>query len=260
MAARAGRTQQMSLTQELVALCERPEPEIEGDSRFTPITAEALAALTGKLMLELGDRDLRVFAYGSLIWKPTFEHVEVRSGILHGWHRSFCLEMVSWRGTPQQPGLMMALDRGGQCKGAVYRLAHEERDTSIGDLLEREIGSIEDLVMVRWGQVEIPAGTVRSLVFWAGPTGLGVSRKLPLQDVAYVLARACGYVGSNAGYLYNTVAKLEEFGIRDRNLWTLQRLVADEIRSLHGKGVEIPGQSGCSTAVETCPPGCQSSR
>jgi len=49
-----------------------------------------------------------------------------------------------------------------------------------------------------------------------------------------VLARACGHVGSGAEYLYNTVSHLEEFGIRDRNLWRLQQLVADEIRSIHG--------------------------
>lgn len=234
MAARSSQNRQMSLTQELVALCERPEPVIGGDPRFTPISVEAREKLAEKLLIELGDGELWVFAYGSLIWKPSFEHVEERSGLLHGWHRSFCLELVSWRGTPEQPGLMMALDRGGQCRGVVYRLAHDQRNKAVHALLEREITTVEDIVMVRWGHVETPVGAVLSLVFWAGPTGIGVSRKLPLQAVARVLARACGYAGSNASYLYKTVVKLEEFGIRDRNLWALQKLVADEIRSLHG--------------------------
>jgi cation transport protein ChaC len=72
---------------------------------------------------------------------------------------------------------------------------------------------------------------VRALVFWAGPKGDGIASKLPLERVAWVLARACGHVGSCASYLYNTVAKLEEFGIHDRNLWRLQELVAEEIHS-----------------------------
>ncbi|TIW30865.1 MAG: gamma-glutamylcyclotransferase, partial [Mesorhizobium sp.] len=66
----------------------------------------------------------------------------------------------------------------------------------------------------------------------------------PLENVARVLARACGHVGSGAEYLYNTVSHLEEFGIRDRNLWRLQELVADEIRSIHGR---TPGMGLLST-------------
>jgi Uncharacterized protein involved in cation transport len=56
--------------------------------------------------------------------------------------------------------------------------------------------------------------------------------KLPLIRVAQILARACGHIGSDAAYLYQTVSKLEELGIRDRNLWRLQELVADEILSI----------------------------
>ncbi|TIT47693.1 MAG: gamma-glutamylcyclotransferase, partial [Mesorhizobium sp.] len=61
----------------------------------------------------------------------------------------------------------------------------------------------------------------------------------PLENVARVLARACGHVGSGAEYLYNTVSHLEAFGIRDRNLWRLQELVAKEIRSIHGRAPEM---------------------
>ena len=55
---------------------------------------------------------------------------------------------------------------------------------------------------------------------------------LPLEQVAHILARACGHWGSGAQYLHQTVSKLEEFGIHDENLWKLQELVAEEIRSL----------------------------
>ena len=58
----------------------------------------------------------RVFAYGSLIWKPEIAHVGDQPGRLRGWHRAFCLRQVRFRGTPDAPGLMMTLDRGGQCR------------------------------------------------------------------------------------------------------------------------------------------------
>src|SRR5262249_39385807 len=62
----------------------------------------------------------RLFAYGSLIWKPEIEHVGEQLGVAQGWHRAFCFRMPRYRGTPEQPGLMMALDRGGQCRGVLY--------------------------------------------------------------------------------------------------------------------------------------------
>lgn len=88
--------------------------------------------------------------------------------------------------------------------------------------------------MVRWITVATEPGKLRALVFWAGPKqGNGISPKLPLEEVASVLARACGHAGSCAEYLYNTVSHLEALGIRDRNLWRLQRLVANEVVRIH---------------------------
>ncbi|TKB73566.1 MAG: gamma-glutamylcyclotransferase, partial [Mesorhizobium sp.] len=68
--------------------------------------------------------------------------------------------------------------------------------------------------------------------------------KQPLEKVARVLARACGHVGSGAEYLYNTISHLEEFGIRDRNLWRPQKLVANEIKSIHGRALDVGLLSG----------------
>ena len=72
------------------------------------------------------------------------------------------------------------------------------------------------------------------MVFYAGPTGDGIFLKLPLDKVAGILARACGHIGSCAEYLFQTVLHLEQHGIRDRNLWRLQELVAAEIKLIHG--------------------------
>jgi len=222
----------MSLTPDLVALCARPEVDPGPDPDWTPLGDEGYAALTDRLLEESGDVPLWIFAYGSLIWKPVFEAVEKRRGTAYGWHRSFCLEIKAWRGSPAQPGLMMALDRGGRCDGVAFRLPEQDRSGQIEAMLRREVSAVEDIGTIRWLPVETTDGPVRALAFWAGPAGRGVARKLPPEEVAWVLARACGHVGSCAEYLYNTVTHLEDHGIRDRNLWRLQHLVADEIRSI----------------------------
>jgi len=221
----------MSLTPELVARCERSEPDPGPNPGFTAIEPKELDTLTTRLLDDLADEDLWLFTYGSLIWKPNFSFAELRRGTIHGWHRSFCLEQTRWRGTPHQPGLMMALERGGSCSGVAFRLPDGEKREHIRNLVGREITMREDLGMVRWVTVRTDTGPVRALVFWAGPKGDGIALKLPLERVAWVLARACGHVGSCASYLYNTVTKLEEFGVHDRNLWRLQELVAEEIRN-----------------------------
>ncbi|RWH73703.1 gamma-glutamylcyclotransferase [Mesorhizobium sp.] len=224
---------QMSLTPELVALCHREEIDPGPSGEWTQLGDDDFGALATRLAGEADEGPLWVFAYGSLIWKPAFESVEQQRASAHGWHRSFCLDLVRWRGSAAQPGLMMALERGGRCDGVIYRLPEGEKPAQIERLLRREIDDHEAVVSVRWVPVRAAQGRLRALGFWVGVTGRGTSLGQPLEKVAWVLARACGHVGSGAEYLYNTVCHLETFGIHDRNLWRLQQLVADEIRSIH---------------------------
>src|SRR5262245_9907690 len=95
----------LCLTPELINLCERPGLSPTPDPRWTPLEPGSQERLTNRLTAELGDHELWIFGYGSLIWSPTFSHVEKRTGTAHGWHRSFCIELTDWRGTPDQPGL-----------------------------------------------------------------------------------------------------------------------------------------------------------
>ncbi|WP_352876607.1 gamma-glutamylcyclotransferase [Mesorhizobium sp. M1396] len=78
----------------------------------------------------------RLFAYGSLIWKPEIEHIGEQVGLARGWHRAFCFRMTRFRGTPEQPGLMMALDRGGQCSGVLYNLPEDNLERQFGKLFD----------------------------------------------------------------------------------------------------------------------------
>ncbi|MBS9722546.1 gamma-glutamylcyclotransferase [Tianweitania sp. BSSL-BM11] len=223
----------MTLTPELVALSVRPEPELGPEPGLTLLTDDELEALARRYDAECGSDPLWVFAYGSLIWKPDFDATAHMRASAYGWHRSFCLTMRAWRGTPQQPGLMMAMERGGRCDGVIYRIAEDNRPAQIRRMLFRELRFRQNAHMIRWITVDTAEGKKRVMAFWAGPSGPQTQRKLPLPDVAFILARACGHAGSCAEYLYNTVAHLEAFGIHDRNLWRLQDLVAQELKALH---------------------------
>lgn len=226
----------MQLTAALVACCHRvvddPGPGSEQDDYFTDadyhniVDSVLAAAPAGGFWL---------FAYGSLIWKPEVPVVEKRLAIAQGWHRAFSMKIEHYRATPDQPGYMMCLDRGGNCKGVALRLPEENLPHHLYKLLYREIGSHEALEAARWINVATDAGPLRALTFYAAPVRLPSYKPgRPLSEIAYALARACGHWGSGAEYLRNTVAHLQELGIEDDNLWQLQELVAEEIVRLHG--------------------------
>ncbi len=223
---------QMALTEELVALVERIEPDPGPAPGIADPTEDELHALAAGLLEAHRPEPLWLFAYGSLIWKPEVEHIEHVPATATGWHRRFCMQLNRWRGTNEVPGLMMALDRGGSCAGVAYRLPDDDHHGQIVRLLMRETDGNPATNVPRWISVATPRGPARALTFVASPRGPRYAGRLPLPEVARTVARAAGHWGSGAQYLYNTVRHLEEYGIRDRNLWALQALVAEEIRRL----------------------------
>jgi glutathione-specific gamma-glutamylcyclotransferase len=223
----------MSLTADLVALCHRdvPEPPRNPDLvRFSDADYNRAAA---EVLARLGDDPIWVFAYGSLVWKPASDIAEQRLGTAFGWHRSFCIEMRSWRGSPEQPGLMMALRQGGSCTGVAQRPLGDDRHEVMVKLLRREIGGPMGYAALRLIDIHADDGPRRALCFYAEPPEVADRPELPIEKVASILARACGHVGSGAEYLFRTVEALQAVGIHDPHLWQLQRLVANEIRTIH---------------------------
>lgn len=219
----------MSLTEELVSRVERTEPDPGPDPGTTDHTPEEFQALALAFLARRPPGDLWLFAYGSLIWNPELDHEESRRALARGWHRSFCLKLTRWRGTREVPALMLALDRGGSCAGMVYRLSETDTVGQVAKLLERELDGNPPTNIPRWIRVTTPSGPVTAMAFVADPQGRAYTGRLPLEQVAHVVARAAGHWGSSAQYAWRTIAKLEESGIRDSSLWRLQKLVAAEI-------------------------------
>lgn len=224
----------MALTAELVALCERPVADPGPRPGITHFDDAGFAAMAARLSDEHGPAPIWVFAYGSLIWNSGFTWDAYRRAHLAGWHRCFSMKIERWRATPEQPGLMLALERGGACVGIAYRLPQQDRVAELSNLLKREIDGHEDMPYIRWLKVRAEGEIHQALVFWALPKGFDFAERPTLETAAHMLARACGHMGSGAAYLHRTVEKLAEYGIRDRNLWRLQELVAAEIRALKG--------------------------
>src|SRR5437868_3545892 len=79
-----------------------------------------------------------VFGYGSLMWRPGFDFLERRNARLVGAHRALCVYSFVHRGTPAKPGLVLGLDRGGNCRGIAYRVAKSKRAATIEYLRGRE--------------------------------------------------------------------------------------------------------------------------
>lgn len=175
------------------------------------------------------DRATQLFAYGSLIWKPEIEHAGECSATALGWHRSFCFRMPRFRGTPDNPGLMMALDLGGNCKGVLFQLPESSLDQQLQKLFRREFTMKPINSMPHWIKVQTDAGIVPALAFVMNRDSPLYMPDLNPEDVAKTLSQACGHWGTGAEYLLNTVTSLEAKGIHDSSLWLLQQLVAEKI-------------------------------
>ncbi len=222
----------MDLTAELVAKVHRIEVDEGPRPERAQMDDNDYRLYTERLLAEFGEAPLRVFAYGSLIWKPEFEFVKQAPATLEGWHRSFCMKIERWRGTRAQPGLMMALDQGGMCEGIIYELPHKNYVEQVERLLRREMTNKPPTNNPMVLKVDMAGQTIPAIAFTASAAVPSYQGKLPLPEVAKILARAAGHWGTGAEYLFNTVNHLEQLGIRDENLWELQKLVADEIKAL----------------------------
>jgi cation transport protein ChaC len=213
----------MRLTRDLIARIP-PNAQDPGPTSSYFTEAERAASLAATLAHPRARQPVWVFAYGSLIWKPGFPFVERRIGTIHGYHRQFCLLLKRFRGTPEVPGLMLGLERGGICRGVVHRLAEQDRGEALRTVWAREM--LTGAYVPRWVEVRTDGGTVRAIFFVINRAHERYTGRLGDEAVADALAQACGHVGSCAEYLLETVTHLEELGIRDRRLWRLQAMVA----------------------------------
>lgn len=177
----------------------------------------------------LDDGVLHVFAYGSLIWKPGFPHLSAHPALLRGYHRRFCIWSHRYRGTPEAPGLVLGLDRGGACRGIVFRVARERAAEVLDYLHEREMtGGVYHRRLRRVRLLDGAEGEGnerRAVAFVADRRAGQYCGDLAPDAAAAAIARGVGVMGANRDYLLHTVSRLRELGVRDAGLERIAALL-----------------------------------
>ncbi len=170
--------------------------------------------------------DLWIFAYGSLLWNPGFKIVESIPSILYGYRRSFCMWSVHYRGTPEKPGLVLALEQreGEKCRGLALRCKRKDKKKVLTYLREREL--ISSAYIECTDTVNFSDGrTFTALLYVVNTNHPQYTGTLPLEKQAGIISQAKGQVGYNCDYLNKTVERLSQLGLADSSLENLNQMV-----------------------------------
>jgi cation transport regulator ChaC len=171
-----------------------------------------------------------IFAYGSLIWRPTFPFEERTQGWIEGWTRRFWQGSTDHRGVPGAPGRVVTLVRqeGARCDGVAYRLPATGRDAILADLDHREKGGYQrHLVEVVTPACALP-GALVYIATEANPEYLGPAA---LTAITAQIRGARGPTGSNAEYALRLAEALRALQADDAHVYA----VADGLRATQSK-------------------------
>jgi glutathione-specific gamma-glutamylcyclotransferase len=189
-----------------------------------PLTeAERKLSLEQTLAAAPGVEPIWVFAYGSLLWDPCFAFDEASVATLPGYRRAFNIWTILTRGTPENPGLGLGLEAGGQCQGMAYRLSESSRARDLEAIWSREMYGL--VYEPRWLPLQMPGGPQTALCFVTNPAHAQYAGTLTPARTAEFIARAHGAKGSSRDYLAQTVAALARHGVSDPFLNELLALV-----------------------------------
>ena len=173
--------------------------------------------------------DFWVFGYGSLIYNPIIEHSHRAIASIYGYHRRFCLWTKIGRGSPDCPGLVLSLDRGGSCKGVAFRLNPQNAIAELDLLWRREMMTMA--YRPRLISLHTDIGLKRGLAFVANPARPAYAQPMPFEATVEVVAHAAGFNGPCREYLYDTVKGMQACGIRDLQLEKLAAAVQQRLAS-----------------------------
>jgi cation transport protein ChaC len=166
--------------------------------------------------------ELWVFGYGSLMWRPGFAYLERVPARLIGLHRALCVFSFVHRGTPERPGLVLGLDRGGMCRGIALRVAAAARTATIDYLRGRE--QVTSVYVETMRQIELEDQTrrrVRALCYIVDRSHVQYAGRLTLAESLHHVRQGHGKSGPNRDYVTETVRALEALGYREGELHLL---------------------------------------
>lgn len=191
------------------------------------------------------NKDLWVFAYGSLMWRPGFSYLERVPARLIGLHRALCVFSFVHRGTPERPGLVLGLDRGGMCRGIAYCVAAASRADTLHYLRAREQVTTVYVETTRQIQLEDHARRrIRAVCYLVDRSHVQYAGRLTLAESLHHVRQGHGKSGANGDYVLETVRALEALGYRESDL----HLLAERLKS-QGAGINYHGSANQESGV-----------
>jgi cation transport protein ChaC len=174
------------------------------------------------MVMDTTEKDLWVFGYGSLMWRPGFEYEERVQATLNGYHRALCILSVHHRGSVERPGLVLGLDKGGSCRGIAFRVTQARAEATLAYLRERE--QVTSVYLETHHRLRLADGRlVNATAFTADRTHSQYAKKLSHEALVDRVRHGVGISGNNPDYVRATIAELEKIGIKDR---TLTKIIA----------------------------------
>lgn len=178
--------------------------------------------------------DLWVFGYGSLMWRPGFDFVERVQARLIGEHRALCVYSFVHRGTPEKPGLVLGLDRGGACRGIAFRVAEQHRHATVAYLRAREQVTSVYREVLRSVWLENDARQrVSALAYVVDRGHVQYAGRLSMADQLRHVRQGHGQSGANRDYVLSTVKAIEAEGFQDTPLHRLSLMLPDDAHARH---------------------------
>jgi len=176
------------------------------------------------MQASLSGEFLWIFGYGSLMWRPGFAFVESQIATVLGYHRALCVYSHVHRGTPEKPGLVLGLDRGGSCKGIAFCVSASAAEATVAYLRERE--QVTSVYRELHLQARLADGRrVTALSYAADRCHGQYAGRLERAELERLVLQGRGASGANHEYVRNTQTHLAQLGIRDATLdWLAQRL------------------------------------
>jgi glutathione-specific gamma-glutamylcyclotransferase len=191
--------------------------------------------MSAKILSEpaMAKGDLWVFGYGSLMWRPGFAFIEQVPARLIGEHRALCVYSFVHRGSPEKPGLVLGLDRGGACRGIAFRIAEKHRADTVAYLRAREqVTSVYREVMRSVWLENEPRQRVSALAYVVDRGHVQYAGRLSLAEQLRHVQQGYGQSGANRDYVIAKVKAIEAEGFRDTPLHQLAQMLHED-RPLH---------------------------
>ena len=167
-----------------------------------------------------------IFGYGSLMWRPGFAFLAREPARVHGYHRSLCVYSHVHRGTPEEPGLVLGLDRGGSCQGIAFQVAPELWEETLAYLRARE--QVTSVYVEKHKTVRLlnSGRSVTAVTYVVDRVHRQYAGVLDDDALEHHVRRGRGVSGLCVDYVMNTLAHLREMNIHDPALERLAPRVA----------------------------------